>query len=123
MATVAEIERRREAILRQLRDMRSMRRGTINEQYLRVRLKSQEEPVLRGPYYVLSRREGKGTVSQRLTTSEELAQARKDVAAHKRFVGLCQELERLTERLGELEGEGPDRETKRRRRRSPPVSG
>jgi hypothetical protein len=32
-----------------------------------------------------------------------LEEARKDVAQHKRFMGLCQEFERLTARLGELE--------------------
>jgi hypothetical protein len=39
-------------------------------------------------------------------SGEELAQLRRDVAAHKRFVDLCDEFVRLTERLGELERQG-----------------
>jgi hypothetical protein len=51
----------------------------------------------------LSRREGEKTVSKRLTSPIELERAREDVAEYKKFLGLCQEFERLTARLGELE--------------------
>lgn len=105
METVMEIEKKREAILEEMRAIRSIKRGTINEQYLKVRQKGREEPVLRGPYYVFSRREGPKTVSRRLTSAQQLKQAQADVAAHKKFVKLCQEFEALTERLGDLERE------------------
>ncbi|MBI4832528.1 MAG: hypothetical protein HY801_13465, partial [Candidatus Lindowbacteria bacterium] len=85
--------------------IRSMERGSINEQFLKVAHKGKKEPVLRGPYYVISRREGNKTVGYRLTTSEELSRAREDVGRHKRFQALCQEFERLTEQLGRLERE------------------
>jgi len=105
METVKEIEKKREAILEEMRAIRFMKRGTINQQYLKVRQKGREEPVLRGPYYVFSRREGQKTVSRRLTSPQQLKQAQDDVAAHKKFVKLCQEFEALTERLGEMERE------------------
>jgi hypothetical protein len=38
----------------------------------------------------------------------ELEQAQSDVAEYKRFMGLCQQFERLTARLGELEREPQD---------------
>jgi len=98
-----ELEVRRNAILEEMRSIRSMRRGTINEQHFKIRLKGRKGIVHQGPYYVLSRREGERTVSQRLRSPAELEQARKDVAQYKRFMGLCQEFERLTARLGELE--------------------
>lgn len=103
MDTVQELEARRLALLEEFGSFRSMRRGTINEQFFDVRLKGQAKTVRRGPYYVLSRREGDKTVSQRLTTSEALAQARKETEAHKRFHALCREFEEVIEKLGEME--------------------
>lgn len=103
MDTVQELETQRNAIIEQMRSIRSMRRGTISEQHFKTHLKGRKGVVLQGPYYVLSRREGEKTVSKRLTSPIELERARKDVAEHKTFLGLCQEFERLTARLGELE--------------------
>ena len=103
METVQELEVGRDAILQEMRSIRSMRRGPINEQHFKARLKGRKGMVLQGPYYVLSRREGEKTVSKRLRSPAELERARKDVAEYKRFMGLCQEFERLTARLGELE--------------------
>ena len=103
MDTIQQLEVRRNAILGEMRSIRSMRRGTINEQYFKARLKGRKGIVHQGPYYVLSRREGGKTVSQRLRSVAGLEQAQKDVAEYKRFLGLCQEFERLTTRLGELE--------------------
>ncbi len=103
MDTVQELEARRNAIIEQMRSIRSMRRGTISEQHFKTHLKGRKGVVLQGPYYVLSRREGGKTVSKRLRSPIELEQSRKDVAEHKTFLGLCQEFERLTARLGELE--------------------
>lgn len=119
MDTVQELEARRDAILEQMRCIRSMRRGTINEQYFRASLKGRKGMVRQGPYYVLSRREGEKTVSKRLRSGAELEQARKDVAEYKRFLGLCQEFERLTARLGELEKGEQDLGQEKKRFRSP----
>ena len=105
-----ELESRRESILRELGSIRSLRRGTITQQYLRGRVAGREEPVRRGPYYVLSRHEKGRTVSRRLKPGRELERARREVAAHKRFVDLCRELEEVTEKLGELEREGAEPE-------------
>jgi len=118
MDTVQELETRRNRILEEMRSIRSMRRGTINEQYFKTRLKGRKAMVHQGPYYVLSRREGKKTVSKRLGVAE-VEQAQKDAAEYKRFVGLCQEFERLTARLGELERGEPSLEQKKKRFRSP----
>jgi hypothetical protein len=74
--------------------------------------------VHQGPYYVLSRREGEKTVSKRLRVTD-LEQAQKDIAEYKRFLGLCQEFERLTARLGELERGEQGLEQEKKRYRSP----
>ena len=117
MGIVQELEARRNAILEEMRSIRSMRRGTINEQYFEVPVKGTEKTKLQGPYYVVSRREGERTVSQRLRSSE-LEQAQRDIAAHKRFLLLCREFEQLTTRLTELEREEPPGEPEKKRRRS-----
>jgi len=119
MDTVEELEARRNAILEEMRSIRSMRRGTINEQYFKTRLKGKKGAVQQGPYYVLSRREGQKTVSKRLRSEAELEQAQKDVAEYKIFLGLCQEFERLTARLGELERGKQGLEQEKKRFRSP----
>ncbi len=119
MDTIQQLEVRRNAILEQMRSIRSMRRGTINEQYFKTHLKGIKGIVHRGPYYVLSRREGEKTVSKRLRSGAELERAQKDVAEYKRFLGLCQEFEGLTARLGELERGEQGLEQEKKRFRSP----
>jgi len=118
MDTMQQLEARRNAILEEMRTIRSMRRGTINEQYFRVPTKGTDKTKLQGPYYVVSRREGERTVSQRLRPSE-LEQAKRDIAAHKRFLGLCREFEVVTTKLAELEREEPSEGPEKKRRRSP----
>lgn len=119
MDTVQELEARRDAILEQMRSIRSMRRGTINEQHFKVRLKGTRGVALQGPYYVLSRREGKKITSKRLRAGPEVEQAQRDVAEYKRFVALCHEFERLTARLGERERGEQDVRREKKRSRSP----
>lgn len=115
--TVKELQKRREEILQQMFEIESMRRGSITEQYLKVRSKGREEPELRGPYYVFSRREGSKTASSRLKNEEELKQAQKDVEEYKRFVSLCKEYEEVTERLGELTRNEKVEASKKKRRK------
>ena len=115
MNSLQRLEQRRDEILEQIRSIRSMRRGTINEQFLEVRHKGKDKPVSRGPYYVLSRREEGKTVSQRLTSPEELKQTQKDVEAYKRFVALCKQFGELTERLGQMERESDELKQEKKR--------
>lgn len=119
MNPIQEIEVRRDAILKEIQSIRSMKRGTINEQYFKGYLQGKRSSVLRGPYYVLSRREGAKTVSRRLVSAQGLKRAQQDVAAHRRFVLLCREFEQLTEQLGELEKQTADLTEEKKRLRSP----
>lgn len=119
MTTIQELEKRREQVLEQMRSIRSMKRGTISEQYFPVVRGGKPSGERRGPYYVLSRREGERTVSRRLRSAGEVRQAREAIDAHRRFVDLCKEYEELTERLGEWEGSAPAVPGEKKRRRSP----
>lgn len=119
MNTIRDLEDRRDAILDEMRSIRSLRRGNISEQFLKVRHQGVREPVLRGPYYVLLRRSGKKVISQRVTSGSELEQARLDIESHKRFVALCREFEALTEQLGEIERDSPAMGREKKRHRLP----
>ena len=79
-----------------------MDRSTLNEQMLPVRHKGNSEPVLRGPYYVLSRWED-GRARSRRVRGQELKRLKRDIDNHRRFKQLCEEFVTLTERLGALE--------------------
>lgn len=114
MVDIPTIQARREAILNEMRSIPSMKRGTINEQFLKVSQKGKKHPVLRGPYYVVSRQEGNKTVSIRLTTPEALEKAREEVAAYHRFQALAKEFVQLTETLGEVEGAGAEPDLKKK---------
>ena len=122
METLSDLDARREKLLAAMRSIRSLKRATINEQYLKVPHKGKEEPALRGPYYVMSWREKGKTIGRRLTTAAELKQARNDIEAHKRFLALCQEFVQATERLGELERRKEEEgEMEKKRRGSPSI--
>lgn len=103
MGTIAQIEVRRNQIVKEMCNIRSMRRGSISEQYVPVSRKGKKTGKLRGPYYVFSYWSGQKSICERLKSREEVEQARMDVAAQKKFVALCKEFEELTQRLGELE--------------------
>ena len=120
MEPLADLETRRERLLSDMRSIRSMKRATINEQYLKVSHKGKTEPILRGPYYVMSWHEKGKTIGRRLRDDAELKKARKDIEAHKRFLALCHEFVQVTERLGELERRTSwEKGAEKKRRKSP----
>jgi len=98
-----DLEAQREALLSQMRLIRSMKRGTLSIRPEKVRRKGQKEPVLLGPYPLFVRREGNRSVGRRLRTPQEVAQVREDIAAYDRFMVLCKEFVQATEELGEVE--------------------
>lgn len=99
---ISLLEARRLAILEEIRSIDSMRRGTVNEQVFRIRRKGSKKLTRQGPYYVWTRSEGGKTVSQRLTSTEAVEQARAEVAAYKRFQALCGEYAEVTAQMGTL---------------------
>ena len=123
MPSIQELESKRDAVLKEIKSIRSMKRGSINAQYLKVRRRRIKEPVVLGPYYVLSRHDSKTgkTVSRRLTSKEDVERAHADIAAYQRFMALCKEFQELTETLEtpykELEGSLTMQGVEKKRRR------
>jgi hypothetical protein len=97
MSLLQNLEERREKILEQIKNIRFMHRGTINEQYLKVPQKGKKS-LLRGPYYVLSWNEDGKTRSIRLKANE-LEQTKQDIEAYKSFQILAKEFVELTEAM------------------------
>jgi hypothetical protein len=119
MTTIEEIEAERERVLDEMRQIRSLRRGSVNEQYFTKRRPGRAQPVKQGPYYVFTRSEGGKTKSYRLKKGEEVEQARQDVAAHKRFKELVRRYEELTERLGAALRSAEESAPEKKRLKSP----
>jgi len=105
MMTRNEIEERREAVLNEMRAIRTMKKATLSMRPEKVKHKGCAAPVLRGPYGLLVWREGKKSKGKRLRSEQEIARAREQVEGYKRFKTLCGEFAQLSEQLGELERE------------------
>jgi len=109
MDKTASIESQRLRVVEQMLQLGPMRRGTLNEQYLRDARKGAGPSVLRGPYYVLSRKEAGKTVSRRVR-AEDIGRVRQEIARYSLFMELCREFAELSERLGEAPHGGAHRE-------------
>lgn len=102
MNVIAQLEQERHHVLAEMESIRSLERATLSSQMLPVPHQGKEEPVLRGPYYVLARWQ-QGKTHSRRVRAEELAQVQQDVANYQRFVALCERFVNVTEQLGGLE--------------------
>lgn len=103
MTRIQELEARRKQVLKELGAIRSLRKGSLNEQWFPVVRDGKKTKKLRGPYFVWSYKVGQKTVSERLSNEHAIALAHRDAANYRQFRGLCGELEQLIAQLGEAE--------------------
>ena len=97
----ASLEQQRQGLLRQLADLREVRRGSLTEQFLTVN-HADGSKVKRGPYPLLTRKEANRTVSVRLTDPALVPLYRQQIQAMRQFEGVIDQLVRLGEALGDL---------------------
>jgi hypothetical protein len=97
----SNLEQQRQGLLRQLADLRELRRGSLTEQFLTVK-HADGSSVKRGPYPLLTRKEASKTVSVRLTDPALVALYRQQIQALRQFEGVVDQLVRLGEQLGDL---------------------
>ena len=95
------LEHQRQGLLRQLSGLPELRRGSLTEQFLLVK-HSDGSQVRRGPYPLLTRKEGKKTVSLRLTDPALLPLYRKQIQAMREFETVVDQLVGLGEQLSDL---------------------
>jgi hypothetical protein len=95
------LEQQRQALLRQLSDLRELRRGSLTEQFLTV-THADGAKVRRGPYPLFTRKEAGKTVSVRLTDPALVALYRQQIQAARQFEHVVDQLVRVGEQLGDL---------------------
>lgn len=112
MMSTHSVEERRRSVLEQLAAIRSLRKGTLSEQWVPVVRDGKKTKKLRGPYFVWTCKVGKKTVSERIKGKQEQQWAQQDALNYQRFKELCAELEDSTHQLGllerQVEGEAED---------------
>jgi hypothetical protein len=97
----SHLEQQRQGLLRQLADLREVRRGSLTEQFLTVK-HADGSKVKRGPYPLLTRKEANRTVSVRLTDPSLVPLYRQQIQALRQFESVVDQLVRLGEQLGDL---------------------
>jgi hypothetical protein len=100
-ADFPNLEQHRQALLRQLSDLRELRRGSLTEQFLTVKHADGSE-VRRGPYPLLTRKQANKTVSVRLTDPSLVPLYRQQIQTMREFEGVVDQLVRVGEQLGDL---------------------
>ena len=97
----SNLEQQRQGLLRQLTDLRELRRGSLTDQFLTVK-HADGASVKRGPYPLLTRKVAHKTVSVRLTDPALVPLYRQQIQALRQFEGVVDQLVRLGEQLGDL---------------------
>lgn len=99
-ADYSKLEQQRQNLLQQLSALSQLRRGSLTEQFLTVKLKDGSK-VKRGPYPLLTRKEGRKTVSKRLTDPNLLPLYRQQIHAMRQFENVVDQLVRVGEQLSD----------------------
>src|SRR5512141_3278980 len=95
----SNLEQHRQGLLRQLADLRELRRGSLTEQFLTVK-HADGSKVRRGPYPLLTRKDANKTVSVRLTDPALVPLYRQQIQTMRTFESVVHQLARLGEQLG-----------------------
>jgi hypothetical protein len=97
----SNLEQQRRQLLQQLSGLQQLRRGSLTEQFLKVK-RTDDSTVKRGPYPLLTRKEGPKTVSFRLRDPELLPVYRAQIQTMRQFETVVGQLVRVGEELSDL---------------------
>jgi hypothetical protein len=95
------LEQHRQQLLQQLSGLQEIRRGSLTEQFLSVKRKGGSR-AKRGPYPLLTRKQGQKTVSQRLTDPALVPLYRQQIQAMRQFETAVDGLVQVGEQLSDL---------------------
>jgi hypothetical protein len=100
-ADYPSLQQQRQQLLQQLSGLHELRRGSLSEQFLMVKRKDGSR-VKRGPYPLLTRKQGQKTISQRLTDPALVPLYRQQIQAMRQFETVVDGLVRVGEQLSDL---------------------
>lgn len=95
------LQQHRQRLLQQLSGLQELRRGSLTEQFLVVKRKDGSR-VKRGPYPLLTRKQGQKTVSLRLTDPALVSLYRQQIQAMRQFETVVDGLVQVGEQLSDL---------------------
>lgn len=95
------LQQHRQRLLQQLSSLQELRRGSLTEQFLVVKRKDGSR-VKRGPYPLLTRKQGQKTVSLRLTDPALVSLYRQQIQAMRQFETVVDGLVQVGEQLSDL---------------------
>lgn len=96
-----KLEQQRHSLLQQLAGLQQLRRGSLTEQFLMVK-QADGSRVKRGPYPLLTRKDGSRTVSLRLSDPALVPLYRQQIQAMRAFETVVAQLVRVSEQLSDL---------------------
>lgn len=96
-----KLEQQRQTLLQQLSGLQQLRRGSLTEQFLMVK-HADGSRVKRGPYPLLTRKDGNRTVSLRLSDPALVPLYRQQIQAMRAFETVVEQLVRVSEQLSDL---------------------
>ena len=99
MSVLSKLRRARLDILGQIALIEEMRRGSVIRQFLKIRLKGQQEPIFSGPYALYTSKQKGKTVSRRLHDLEEVRRLEQHVENYHIFQQLCRRLVEISEAI------------------------
>ena len=97
----SSLEIKRQQLLQQLSAFHQLRRGSLTEQFLTLKRKDGSQ-VKRGPYPLLTRKQGQKTVSLRVSDPELVPIYRQQIQAMRQFDNVVGQLVRVGEQLSDL---------------------
>jgi hypothetical protein len=95
------LQQQRQRLLQQLSGLQEVRRGSLTEQFLVVKRKDGSR-VKRGPYPLLTRKQGQKTVSLRLTDPTLVPLYRQQIQAMRQLETVVDGLVQVGEQLSDL---------------------
>jgi hypothetical protein len=102
-----DYEKKRARIIDKISDIKSMRKGVLNEYYVPVNLKN-GETVKRGPYYVLSSKGSKGKTKSESVSAHEAGRVKTETGNYKEFRRLTEEYVEICEQISKMPKEAED---------------